>query len=158
MKAALIVLLAAILSNTILCATQLQWVDEQVEAIKPPRKGIDILTIESPFVFLEKNKSEIKNETSSSLITHVESSAKSSQTQEQLSEKDDNTAQIDDFNLNVIINSSAMINGNWYRKDDIINNYTIANIDKNSVTLKKENKKLVLSTYVKNSSLKFKNK
>ena len=43
---------------SLLCANELSWVDEQVEAIKPARPGIDnsiISAIEDPFIFLEKN-------------------------------------------------------------------------------------------------------
>ena len=41
-----------------LVATELEWVDQQIEAIKPPRKGIKITVMTNTFVFLDKNKKD----------------------------------------------------------------------------------------------------
>ncbi len=62
------------------------------------------------------------------------------------------------FVLSAIINSSAMIDGSWYRISDKISSYTVTDITKTSVTLKSTDKELILSTAIKNQNLKFKNK
>ena len=54
MKKVFVQLLLSILSSAV--ASQLEWVDEQIEAIKPSRNGIEILKIEDPFLFLQKKK------------------------------------------------------------------------------------------------------
>lgn len=157
MKTTLAILITTILSN-IICANELQWVDEQIEAIKPPRKGINIFKVDSPFVFLEKNRLETKKETKAQQTNIETSQLKPSTIIEQNIKSDNDDIQEENFNLDAIINLSAMINGNWYKKNDIIDGYVVFNIDKTSVTLKKDTKELVLSTYIKNSSLKFKSK
>ncbi|MDQ1337696.1 MAG: hypothetical protein QG617_663 [Campylobacterota bacterium] len=154
MKMTLIGLFAVILSST-LCATELEWVDEQIEAIKPPRKGYAISGVNDPFIFLEKNKPKSKEKGSSSASRANVAVAKISSASQK---KDEDLKKSSSFELSTIINSSALINGSWYKKSDIVNSYTISDISKNSVTLKKGDKILVLSTVTKKQTLKFKNK
>lgn len=135
--------------STLLLATELEWVDEQIEAIKPPRKGIEISNIMDPFIFLEKNRPEVKKDTAAASIQQplVKSSA------------DNNGTKKIDFNLTAIINTSAMIDGNWHRINDKLDgNYTIIEISKSTVTLKKGDKERILSTNSKTPTIKFKNK
>jgi hypothetical protein len=135
--------------STLLLATELEWVDEQIEAIKPPRKGIEISNIMDPFIFLEKNRPEVKKDTATASIQQplVKSSA------------DNNGTKKIDFNLTAIINTSAMIDGNWHRINDKLDgNYTIIEITKSTVTLKKGDKERILSTNSKTPTIKFKNK
>lgn len=155
MKTTLITLLAVFICSTTLYASELEWVDEQVEAIKPPRKGVNIMPLKDPFVFLEKNKpKDAKGNKMPSPARTVVASFKSSLTCKP--KEDDKKSS--DFVLSTIINSSAMIDGNWRKKGDQISSYTITDISKNSVTLKKGDKELILSTASKKPNLKFKNK
>ena len=153
MKTLLIILFAVFLGNA-LYATELEWVDEQIEAIKPPRKGVSISKVGDPFVFLEKNKPEVKKEAKTpSVSRRTVASVKPSVAPSEKIETERKA-----FILSAIINSSAMIDGSWYKKDDKISSYTITDIDKTSVTLKKGDKELILSTISRNPNLKFKNK
>lgn len=154
MKTTLIGLFAVILSAT-LCATELEWVDEQIEAIKPPRKGYAISGVNDPFVFLEKNKPKSKEKGASSSAPRAKVAVAKLASGEK---KDEGVKKSGSFELGMIINSSALINGNWYKKSDVINSYTISDICKDSVTLKKGDKVLILSTVTKKQTLKFKNK
>ena len=134
--------------SSLLLATELEWVDVQIEAIKPPRKGIEISNIMDPFIFLEKNRPEVKKDTADASIQQplVKSSA------------DNNGTKKIDFNLTAIINTSAMIDGNWRRINDKLDgNYTIIEISKSTVTLKKGDKERILSTNSKKPTIKFKN-
>jgi hypothetical protein len=153
MKTTLIGLFAVILSTS-LFASELEWVDEQIEAIKPPRKGYAISGVDDPFIFLEKNKPKSKEKGVSSAPRAKVAATKSISG----GQKDDGVKKSSSFELSTIINSSALINGNWYKKSDVINSYTISDISKNSVTLKKGDKVLILSTVTKKQTLKFKNK
>jgi hypothetical protein len=158
MKTILITVIAIFLSNT-LYAAELEWVDEQIEAIKPPRKSVNILNIESPFIFLEKNslkKRDAKRTSSAPVIRS--SSENTSKILTSSCDKPADKLEVNGFLLSTVINSSAMINGDWYKKSDKIKSYTITDISKTTVTLEKGDKKLILSTYSKKPTLKFKNK
>lgn len=154
MKTTLIGLFAVILSTT-LFATELEWVDEQIEAIKPPRKGYAISGVGDPFIFLEKNKPKSKEKSARSSAPRAKVAAAKTLSATQ---KDEGVKKSGSFELSMIINSSALINGSWYKKSDVIGSYTISDICKDSVTLKKGDKELILSTVTKKQTLKFKNK
>ena len=145
----------SILLSTIVGATELSWVDEQIEAIKPPRKGIYISNIQNPFVFLEKNGYEKKQVKSSMKPALVKST---SNTQKEITPVVNKPITYSKLTLELIINASARINGSWYKKSSKINGYTVVAIKKNTVTLKQGDKRLTLSTKTKNKTLKFKNK
>jgi hypothetical protein len=155
MKTTLMLLVAIFLSNS-LYADELEWVDEQIQAIKPPRKGVNISIVGDPFIFLEKNKPEVKDTKKST--KSVDTSAKKTASSAEAGEKVVETSKKSGFILSTIINSSAMIDGNWYKVSDKISSYTITDITKTSVTLKSTDKELILSTAIKNQNLKFKNK
>lgn len=155
--------------NSSTFATELAWVDEQVEAIKPPRKAAKISSISSPFIFLEKNKTIKKDSKKSSKSTSVRraKAVSSSKTQKIASDTkplnkglnlDAIINKYKALHLDAIMNSSALINGKWYKKSDKIKSYTIVSIDKTSITLKKGAKQMTLSTDSKIQNLKFKNK
>lgn len=152
MKATLIILLTLLLSNN-LFASELNWINEQIEAIKPPRKGVIVAAIEDPFVFLEKNMSKEKD----TKKTTIKSAAlKSNNTTEEPKQEITTVA---NFDLTAIINSSAMINGNWYKVNDTIKGYNISEINRDNVILKKDKNLILLSTTTTNKqTLKFKNR
>jgi len=151
MKTTLILLMAVVLSNT-LYSKELQWVDEQIAAIKPPRKSARILAIRDPFIFLNRKKPEKKVRAKSSFVSNSKAST-AKPINKQKREFNSST-----FTLSAIINSSAMINGHWYKKSDKISSYTIVDISKTSVRLKKGDREIMLSTNVRKQNLKFKNK
>lgn len=147
---------ASIVLTGILCANELAWVDEQIEAIKPARKGITVSYAENPFIFLEKNGYKAKGKRK---VFSRSSSAKSTPSPK------GSTPYLSDIQpskteliLDLIINSSAMINGNWHKINDRVGSYTLVYVGKDSVTLKIGDKELILSTHTKNKNLKFKNK
>ncbi|MDD5373881.1 MAG: hypothetical protein PHO62_10715 [Sulfurimonas sp.] len=159
MKTTLIALIALFLSTTLFAFSELEWVDQQIEAIKPPRKGVEILNIEDPFVFLQKSRAEVKKDgTVASAPQIAAPSLKPVCTDSKISKDDKSDAKKDNLSLSTIINSSALIDGNWYKVSDKISSYTVVDISKTTVTLKKGDKELILSTYSKTPTLKFKNK
>lgn len=158
MKTTLIALLALFLSTTLYGASELEWVDEQIEAIKPPRKGVEILNIEDPFTFLQKNKSDKKDGAVASAPQIAAPALKPVCIDSNTSKSEKGDIKKGSLNLSTIINSSAMIDGNWYKVSDKVSSYTVIDISKTTVTLKKGDKELILSTYNKTPTLKFKNK
>lgn len=147
----LLTISTSILLASSLCATELSWVDEQIEAIKPPRKGSTIKNIRNPFVFLEKN-GYIKKEPVLEEKTVSITNEKGELITKVVKEKPKPLV------LNAILNHSALINGVWYKINEKIRSYTIVNIQKYTVTLKSIDRTMTLSTNVKKQNLKFKNK
>lgn len=152
MKIILIILLAFLLPNTLL-ASELGWVDEQIEAIKPPRKGVVVSGAINPFIFLKKNMSKDKDSKKG-----VISSSQKTDTTSSIEKPKKEIMTAASFGLSAIINSSAMIDGNWCKVSDVVKGYTIFEIDKESVILKKDKNLILLSTATKKQTLKFKNK
>ncbi len=132
-----------------LCANELTWVDEQVAAIKPPRIGISnksIAKLKDPFIFLVKQNEQIvvRGKRSSKKVIRY-----SHYINKYYSRK---------LYLEAILNKSVMINKRWYKEGQWVYGYKIVKVNRTSVLLQKQNKKLLLSTMSKSKNLKFHNK
>ena len=126
---------------------ELQWVDKQIEAIKPPREGVsdsNISLLKDPFIFANGS--------------FAEAPAKKVAKRSKSSKYKSSMKRYRRFVLKTIINKSAMINGKWYKIGDKIGIYTLSEVKRNTVVLSYKSKKLVLSTVSKNKNLKFKDK
>ena len=141
-----------------LVANELSWVDEQVEAIKPPRTGMknrELSIIKDPFIFLSKNRiDQTKNKDGTKRHQMVSTSSKVATVSVLKKPKKKQGP----LSLTMLINSSAMINGIWYKVGDKVKGYKVNKIDSTSVLLTKNNKKLLLSTKSKSKNLNFTNK
>jgi len=136
-----------------LSSNELAWVDEQVNAIKPPRTGIKnsaISRLKDPFIFFKKKKSKKSSKSKKRVSNKKVASATNTRT---LRKKVKKT-----LTLDAIMNHSALISGKWYKIDDKVGRYTLTNVDETSVVLSNKGKRLVLSTNSRNLNLKFKNK
>ncbi len=132
-------------------ANELQWVDEQIEAIKPPRDGIRssrINAVKTPFISLTKD--EDKKDNAQKKVNKNPSSIALTNTKKVIQKSRA-------LSLKAIINSSALINGKWYKLYDKVGKYTLTKVDRTGITLSYKKKKLILSTNTKNKNLKFKN-
>jgi len=150
MKTLFLALSVFLFSNSL--ASELSWVDEQVEAIKPPRSGMrqnTIATLKNPFVFLEKNRTEPVAVASKIKSTHTPVTI----IQKRATQKTATVRKV--LTLNAVMNNSVMINGVWYKIADVINGYTIKEISRSSALLTKNKKELLLSTHSSNTKLKF---
>ena len=152
-----IILLSFIcLFSVLLNATELDWVNEQIEAIKPPRKGLassDVSDLASPFIFLKA--ATAKPEASKPIAS---TSPKASSDTGLIKPKITPSIPKKTLFVDAIMNKSALISGTWYKINDIVYGYTILDVTSDSVVLTQQNKKLVLSTKSANRNLKFKNK
>ena len=149
MKTLFIMLVLILAVN--LSANELQWVDEQIEAIKPPRSGMEVkaLTkIKDPFIFLLDKKVK-KKDTKAKRYTKASYKKSSKRVNNYMLNKR--------FRLSITINKTARINNKWYKLGDNLSGYKIAKIDASSVVLTKGKKNFLLSTHSKNTNLKFKN-
>ncbi|MDQ7068169.1 MAG: hypothetical protein Q9M40_09480 [Sulfurimonas sp.] len=147
------ILTLSILISTILLSNELDWVDQQVNAIKPSRVGMkstDIYRLKNPFVFLEKNR------------TTPLKTSKQNQPKKDISPKVVKAQKVKTVNkilsLGAILNNSVMISGEWYKIGDMVNGYKIIEISPKSVLLSKHKKQLLLSTKSNSNKLKFLNK
>jgi len=130
-----------------LLANELSWVDEQVKAIKPPRKGIstkEITSLKDPFVYYNVKKQKNKKTKVSSKTSYRKSNYK----------KRVHTARL---TLEAIINKSALINGKWYKEGSKVFSYRLKKVNAKSVLLTKGKKEITLTTMSTNKNLKFKN-
>jgi len=138
-------------------ANELSWVDEQIEAIKTPRKGIidkNIARLDSPFIFLNAKTKKVRTKRPTSYKTASSSGSSVKKDDANIITK----GAIPNVYLDAIMNSSALIGGQWYKVNDCIKGYKILSIHSTSVILEKDNRKILLSTNSKNQTLKFKNK
>jgi len=142
-------------------ANELTWVDEQVEAIKPARVGVsfsEISRLKDPFIFLVKNGAIIKAKILSSQNLNTLSAGAKRITS--ITHNTKKPVKSKSFKLRAIINGSALINSKWYKLNQKIRGYTVAEIKLNEVVLTKNGKKLLpsLSTNSNILNLKFKSK
>ncbi len=111
--------------------TTTDWVDAQIEAIKPPRKGISakrVHSVKNPFI-----------------ITYAKQAgtAKSSTTAKSTS-KTVAKKVVKPLRVTAIMNDSALIAGKWCKADDKVKGYNVAKIEKDSVVLKRGKTKKIL--------------
>lgn len=121
--------------------TDLKWVDEQINAIKPSRSGIEnsyINNLKDPITLPVVPKSETK--TPGSLINASASS--------------DRKLHLRPLTVETIINQSAYINGHWYTLDEKVRGNKITSIHKNYVVLTDKKKQTRLFVNNKNDKIK----
>ena len=138
MKTLLIILF---LFGSLFANDNLKWVDQQVSAIKPPRKGLSnntLVRLRDPFIYVKSAPKTVGPTTKTSTTASV----KKATVKEVLK-------------LKMIMNKKALINGQWLHINDTIQGYKVIKIDKESVTLVqgKKTKKLFMKS--KSSKIKF---
>ena len=157
MKALYIIIFLFLTLN--LSSNELAWVDEQINAIKPPRKGVSnfaISRLRDPFLFLKKKteKNDVQKATKNGKSAIPDSTATSLSSTSEVQDTFSRTA----FRLSAIMNHSALINGKWYKLNEKINGYTLSRISISYVVLSKKGKNVLLTTNSTNMNIKFKNK
>ena len=138
-------ILSLILLISLLNANELKWVDEQIEAIKPPRSGISnkkVAMLKDPFIFIKKIEKENGTKVQKAKYTFSKKRIKRKY-----------YPKISSLHLSMIMNKSARINNKWYKENEKIKGYKILKIELSSVTLSKHKKTFLLSTHSKNKNL-----
>ncbi|WP_345989559.1 hypothetical protein WCX18_03360 [Sulfurimonas sp. HSL1-2] len=116
----------------------MQWVDQEIAAIKPPRQGVSsaaLFGLQDPF--------------RAQLILNQPPQAKKGTTAyvQRYAPKPPLT-------LESVINShTALIDGKWYKQNDTIYGYAIVKIERDSVLLQKKKKQITLTLKKKNPKI-----
>lgn len=135
-------------------ASELSWVDEQVEAIKPARVGAKhsyLVSTRDPFIFLKKGYNKSSSATRSYRATGKAKVSSTSASSEETTYKQGR------LSLEAIINKSALIDGKWYKEGQKVYSYKLEKVDAKMVVLSRGQKNIILTTKTKHRSLKFNN-
>ena len=137
MKTMLLLLILPLIAFAQDIQPDMKWVDDEVAAIKPPRKGVppkDLIGLKDPFraeLILNQPKGK------GGVVTFRKPKAHHL------------------FTLEAVMNNrSAMIDGKWYKKDEKVYGYTVQSIDKDSVLLQNKKKQIKLSLIKYNKNIK----
>jgi hypothetical protein len=153
MKTLTTILLLLSFASFLNASDDLAWVDKQIEAIKPPRKGIsnkDIALIKDPFIYLEVKKDK-KNKVEK-IVT------KPSKVLYHRSYRHRRVHSSYRFALKAILNKSVLINGRWYKEGGHIAGYTIKKVTFKSVLLTRGRREIILTTETKHKNIKINDK
>jgi hypothetical protein len=122
--------------------SDLQWVDDQVKAIKPARSGINssyIDQLKNPIKLIEAK--EIVNKDGTISLSNGMPKAI-------------HQVRLQPLRLETIINNNVYINGRWYTLNDKIRGKKITLINRNYIVLKDKKKKIRLFVNNKNDKIK----
>ena len=139
-------LLALALFTSILQADgSMSWVDQKIDEIKPQRKGLSsaaLARLKSPFIYVQSGTTKSTKSTSKSGVTAAKKAY---------------PAKIDmsgaPLTLQVLLNSSAMINNKWYKENAVIRGYKLTQVKSEFVVLEKKKKTIKLFIAQKNKKI-----
>jgi len=130
-------------------ATSSSWVDQKIEEIKPQRNGLStssLARLKSPFIVIVPEKKDGGNKAKTTTATAVTADIKSlSPTKKDMSKEP--------LTLQILLNSSALINGKWLKENDTFRGYKLAQIQNSFVVLERKNKKIKLFIAQKNKNI-----
>ena len=147
------IIIFSLLLGSSLFADELSWVNDQVEAIKPARSGMNtrsLSKLKDPFIFLKKNDIVIQKASVKSTV--LASKSKTTSTKKRPL-KVKHVYKV--LELGAILNNSVMISGEWYKLGEKVSGYKIKEIHGNSVLLVSSEKKILLSTKSRSKKIKF---
>jgi len=127
------------------------WIDQKIEEIKPKREGLNnssLATLKSPFIVIkkeQKNGDGKKTATSPKVDPSVTSSKSLLLTRKDMSKEP--------LTLQIVLNTSALINGKWLKENDTFRGYKLAQIQSNHVVLERKNKKIKLFIAQKSNNI-----
>ena len=120
----------------------MSWVDQKIDEIKPSRVGLNNSTLaglKSPFiVVVDPNK-----------VTAKAVSTDNNTTETPIKVDMDKAP----LTLQIVLNSSALINGKWVKENELIRGYNLTEIQSDYVVLENKSKKLKLFIAQKNKNL-----
>ena len=134
-------------TGTLFANANTEWVDKQIEAIKPPRSGVShasINQIKNPFVYTYATQSA----KASSGVSQTTAGKAGTKTATQT------VAQTAPLKLSAVMNNSALISGTWYQANDKVHGYTLAKIEEDSVLLTTSKTKKMLFITEENPNIK----
>jgi len=133
-----------LLSIALRANTDLDWVNEQIEAIKPKRVGISpsyVNKLKDPVVLIKKVKKSDKN--GKKIVSGI--AIRSSGT---------TSPHLRPLRVETIINKRAYINGKWYSENEKVRGKKIVLIQDDFVLLRHKKRKIRLFVNQKNDKIK----
>ena len=125
--------------------TSMAWVDQKIEEIKPQRHGISnsaIKSLKNPFIVI-KGKNEGKKVANAK--GPIDKSIIKKPIKKDMSKEP--------FTLQMVLNTTAYINGKWYKENAIVRGYTLTKIQSDHVVLQYKKKSIKLFIAQKNKNL-----
>ena len=122
----------------------MSWVDQKIDEIKPERVGLNssrLARLKSPFIVI-KDESKKPKTGSKTVSTDIKKDAPV--------KLDMNKAPL---TLQIVLNSSALINGQWVKENELIRGYKLSQIQSDYVVLERKSKKLKLFIARKSKNL-----
>ena len=136
-------LLALTLLSSLSFATDsnMSWVDQKIKEIKPERTGLSntsLKRLKNPFLVVV-DKNAVKHKTT------VNPNSKNAPTKRDMSKAP--------LTLQMVLNSSALINNKWLKENDVTRGYKLTQIQSGYVVLERKNKKIKLFIAQKSKNL-----
>ena len=125
--------------SLIRASTNTSWIDQKIEEIKPQRSGLSastLATLKSPFIVILPKVKKTDGGTKSEVVKSTTDTKELIPTRKDMSREP--------LTLQIVLNSSALINGKWLKENDTFRGYTLAQIQSNHVVLERKNKKIKL--------------
>ena len=121
------------------------WVDQKIEEIKPQRQGISTAAIKSlknPFIIIKEKDDGKKVVKAKGPIDKniIKKPVKKDMSKEP-------------FTLQMVLNTTAYINGKWYKENATVRGYTLTKIQSDHVVLQYKKKSIKLFIAQKNKNL-----
>ncbi len=135
-------------NETSFTTTDMSWVDQKIEEIKPQRNGMSnsrLASIKSPFIIVKKEVKDDGKKTSIAKTSTRKKDNKNSPLKKDMSKEP--------LTLQMVLNSSALINGNWLKENEKTRGYTLTQIQSSYVVLEKKKKKIKLFISQKTDNL-----
>ena len=128
--------------------SDMSWVDQKIEEIKPQRNGMSnnrLASLKSPFIIVKKEIKESDKKTTTTKVTDSKKDDKNSPLKKDMSKEP--------LTLQMVLNSSALINGNWLKENEKTRGYTLTQIQSGYVVLERKKKKIKLFIAQKTDNL-----
>jgi len=123
--------------------SNMSWVDQKIEEIKPQRNGLnnsDLKRLKNPFIIIRDANAVSSTKTSTSKTTAKDTPLKRDMSKAPLT-------------LQMVLNSSALINNKWLKENDTTRGYKLTQIQSGYVVLERKNKKIKLFIAQKSKNL-----
>jgi len=139
------ILILTLLTSLLQADAGMSWVDQKIDEIKPARSGLNTSTLarlKSPFIVI---KDESKETAKSGPKTTPADVKKVTPVKPNMDKAP--------LTLQIVLNSSALINGKWVKENELIRGYKLSQIQSDYVVLERKSKKLKLFIAQKSKNL-----
>jgi AAA15 family ATPase/GTPase len=137
-------LILTLLTNLLQADAGMSWVDQKIDEIKPARVGLNTGTLarlKSPFIVI-KDESKVSNASPKPISTDINKDTPVKPDMDKAP-----------LTLQIVLNSSALINGKWIKENEFIRGYKLSQIQSDYVVLERKSKKLKLFIAQKSKNL-----